>query len=77
MDQPYKHGIPMYGAKVQYVKDVDTLSKLGPTDKLFIQYVTETVLYYARTVGLTMLVALSAIAPEQASPIEEFMNKNL
>ena len=51
--------------------------KLGPTDKLFIQQVTGTCLYYARAVDATMLVALSAIASEQASPTEETMKKPL
>ena len=77
MDQPHKHVIPTYGAKVQYAKDADTSPKLGPTDKLFIQQVTGTFLYYARAVDATMLVALSAIASEQASPTEETMKKTL
>ena len=42
--------------------DVDAATKLVPKGKLFIQQVTGTNLYYARTVDATMLVALSAIA---------------
>ena len=48
MDQPHQHTIPMYGDKVQYARDADTSPKLGPMDKLFIQQVTETFLYYLR-----------------------------
>jgi hypothetical protein len=77
MDQPHKHVVPTYGAKVQYAKGKDMSPKLGPTDKLFIQQVTGTFLYYARAVDATMLVALSAIASEQASPTEETMKKTL
>ena len=34
-------------------------------------------MYYARAVDLTMLVALSAIASDQANPTEETMKKTL
>ena len=77
MDQPHKHVVPAYGTKVQYAKEEDTLPKMGPTDKLFIQQVTGTFLYYARAVDATMLVALSAITSEQATPTEETMKKTL
>ena len=53
------------------------LPKLGPTDKLFIQQVTGICLNYARAVDAMMMVALSAIALEQASPTEETMKKTL
>ena len=36
MGQPHKHTIPVYVAKIQYVKPEDTLPKLLPRDKLFI-----------------------------------------
>ena len=67
----------MYGAKIQYAKDDDTSHKLPPEDKLFIQQVTCTFLYYARAVHSTMCVALSAIASDQANPTEETMKKTL
>ena len=47
MDQPHQHILPAYGAKIQYAKDVDRSSKLPPEDKLFIQQVAGTFLYYA------------------------------
>ena len=77
MDQPHKHAIPTYGAKVQYAREADTSPELGPEDKLFIQQVTGTFLYYARAVDATMLVALSTIASDQSSPTEETMRKTL
>ena len=76
MDQPHAHAVPTYGAKIQYAKSDNTSTKLGKEDKLFIQQVTGTFLYYARAVDGTMLVALSAIALDQASPTEETMKKN-
>ena len=75
MDQPHKHAVPVYGAKVQYAKTEDKSAKLGKEGTKFIQQVTGTFLYYARAVDSTMLVALSAIASDQASPTEETMRK--
>jgi len=77
MDQPHEHAVPVYGAKIQYAKDADSSAKLGPEGKLFIQQVTGTFLYYARAVDSTMLVALSAIASDQAAPTENTMRKTL
>ena len=37
VDQPHQHDIPVYGAKIQYVKLADTSPKLGDEDKKFIQ----------------------------------------
>ena len=70
MNQPHQHVLPAYGAKVQYAKEADISVKLGPKDKKFIQLVTKTLLYYARAVDATMLVALSAIASDQSAPTE-------
>ena len=73
--QPHKHTIPTYGTKVQYAKPADESPKLGKEETKFIQQVTGTFLYYARAVDPTMLVALSAIASEQASPTEATLEK--
>ena len=77
MDQPHKHAVPVYGAKVQYAKDADSSAKLGSEDKLFVQQVTGTFLYYVRVVDATMLVALSSIASDQAAPTENTMRNTL
>ena len=76
-DQPHDHSVPMYGAKIQYAKKLDESPEIGPEDKLFIQQVTGTFLYYARAVDSTMLVTLSAIASQQAKPTVETMQKTL
>ena len=67
----------MYGAKIQYAKDEDTSPKLPPEDKLFIQQVTGIFLYYVCAVDWIMLVALVAIASDQANLTEETMKKTL
>ena len=75
MDQPHKHDVPVYGAKVQYAKTEDKSAKLGKEGTKFIQQVTGTFLYYTRAVNSMMLVALSVIASDQALPTEDTMRK--
>ena len=48
---------------------------LGNKTKKYIQQVLGTFLYYARAIDPTMLVALSVIASEQASPTQSTMKK--
>ena len=48
---------------------------LGKVAKKYIQQVLKTFLYYARVVDTTMLLALGAIASEQASPTRATMKK--
>jgi hypothetical protein len=73
--QPHPHVPPSYGAKIQYAKEEAIKATLGKEDKLFIQQVLSTFLYYARAVDSTMIVALSSIATEQAAPTKETMDK--
>ena len=75
MDQPHKHALLVYRAKIQYAKSEDKSAKLGKVDKLFIQQVTGTFFYYTRAVDGTMIVALSVIASDQAFPSKETMRK--
>ena len=35
-DQPHRHDVPIYGAKVQYAKEADMSPLLGKKDKQFI-----------------------------------------
>ena len=69
-DQPYQHTVPNYGAHYQFSVATDGTALLDKYGKKFVQQVTGTFLYYARSVDSTMLVALSAISSEQASPTE-------
>jgi hypothetical protein len=72
---PFPHTPPQYGAKLQYAKEDDAAPTLGAEDKKFIQQVTGTLLYYARAVDSTILMALSAIAAQQASPTQTTMDR--
>ena len=66
--QPHKHNIPNYGAKQQYAELESNEPQLGESDEKYIQQVLGTFLFYARAVDRTMMVALSTISSEQASP---------
>ena len=74
-NQPYQHVILNYGAKTQYAVGPDGTALLDKDGKKFVQQITGTFLYYAREVESTMLVALSALASEQASPTQKTMEK--
>ena len=64
---PHPHTPPNYGAKQQYAKEEVEEPEVSKDEKLFVQQVLGTFLYYARAVDSTMLVTLSAIASEQAA----------
>ena len=72
---PHQHTVPNYGAKQKFAEIESNEPVLGKEAKKYIQQVLGTFLYYARAVDPTMLVALSAIASEQASPTKSTMNK--
>ena len=74
-DAPHPHVPITYGAKQQYAPMDTEQPQVSAEDKLFIQQVLGTFLYYARAVDSTMLVALSAIASEQSRPTKSTMNK--
>jgi hypothetical protein len=63
---PYKMQPINYGAKVQFATPADTSTPLTDAKKLTLQQVIRCLLYYARAVDHTMLVALSTLASAQA-----------
>jgi hypothetical protein len=71
--QPYPHVKPNYGAKAQYETQPDDSPKLDKAGTKFIQEVTGVFLFMARAINGRLLVALSALASQQASPTEETM----
>ena len=77
LDPPHQHTVPVYEAKIQYAKEADESALLDPVDTTFIQQVTGTFLYYARAVDTALLLALSAIASDQAAPTENTTKKTL
>ena len=66
--QPYESAKPAYSAKVQYAKEVLESPKLNKEDKKFVQEVIGVFLFYRRTVDITTLCPLSAIAMDQVNP---------
>jgi hypothetical protein len=55
-----------YGAKVQFATPADTSTPSTDAEKLKLQQVIGCLLYYARAVNPTMLIALSTLASAQA-----------
>ena len=74
-NSPHPHIAPTYGAKAQYVEIEQPTSLLDKEGQKFVQAVTGTLLYYSRAVDPTMLVALNAIATQQAAPTERTMDR--
>jgi hypothetical protein len=64
---PHAWNAPTYGAKQQFVSH-DTTPTLDLKDKQRVQGILGTLLYYARAVDSTMLVAIGTLATQQAAP---------
>ena len=65
-DAPHTWRRPIYGASVQYADPADTSPPLSPQTINRIQQVVGTLLYYSIAVDPNMLVAVGAIATNQA-----------
>jgi hypothetical protein len=63
---PHQWTRPVYGAHVQYAPEPNNKALLPATDIKRVQQVVETLLYYARAVDSTMLVALNAFSTTQS-----------
>jgi hypothetical protein len=72
---PYSPSPKQYGAKAQSPLPVDISPKLSPEEIKEIQRVIGSILYYARAVDITVLMALSSIAIEQANGTTSTMAK--
>ena len=75
VDAPHKWTAPVYGKKQQLAPQVDSSPLLPPdaVDKL--QSCNGSLLFYARAVDPSMLVALNEIATKQAKPTEDTQRK--
>ena len=67
---PHKHRAIQYGAKVQKALEEDTSAPLPVTGIKRVQGIVGALLYYARAVDNTLLVALNAIGTQQAAATE-------
>ena len=74
-NSPHPHIAPTYGAKAQYVEPEVISAPVDKEGQKYIQAVTGTFLYYSRAVDPTMLVALNAIATQQAAPTQKTMER--
>jgi hypothetical protein len=74
-NSPHPHIAPTYGAKAQYVEPEVISVPVDKEGQKYIQAVTGTLLYYSRAVDPTMLVALNAIATQQAAPTQRTMER--
>ena len=72
---PYAPAPKQYGAKAQEPLPVDISPKLSPDEIKEIQRVIGSILYYARAVDITVLMALSSIAIEQSKGTTNTMEK--
>ena len=72
-NQPHPHTTPTYGATVQYAKPLDDTLPASTEDQKLIRQVVGVLLYYARAVDSTLLVALSSLASAQANPTQHTM----
>jgi hypothetical protein len=70
---PHAWQRPIYGARTQYATDEDTSPLLSSTDTKRVQEVLGTLLFYARAVDPTMLVAIGDIATQQAKGTQATM----
>jgi hypothetical protein len=62
---PYEWTKPQYGAKIQLTKEEDTSPPVGPDSIKLLQEVIGVLLYYARAIDNTLLVALGSLAAAQ------------
>ncbi len=73
--QPYPHIKSTYGATRQYAEASNTSELLSKEDKMYIQEVVSTFLYYARCVDSSMLTALGGLATQQVTATTNTMKK--
>ncbi|EJK62785.1 hypothetical protein THAOC_16591 [Thalassiosira oceanica] len=74
-DSPHPHTPPNYGAKQQFATPADTSTQLDSQGQKFIQQVNGTFLFKGRAVNSPLLVPLSSLSSQQASPTETTMTK--
>ena len=72
---PYTPAPKQYGAKAQAPLPIDISPKLSDKEIKEIQRIVGSILYFARTVDITVLMALSSIASEQTRGTTNTMAK--
>jgi hypothetical protein len=72
--QPHPHTVSTYDATIQYTKYINQSRAATKVDQKYIRQVVGVLLYYARAVNATLLIALSSLASSQAAPTEYTMS---
>jgi hypothetical protein len=72
---PYYPQPKLYGSAAQRPIELDDSPSLSKEDIKQVQRVVGSILYYARAIDLTVLMALSTIASEQSKGTERTMKK--
>jgi hypothetical protein len=72
---PYSPEPKRFGTEAQAPLPADTTPKLDAKDIKRVQQIVGSILYYARAVYMTILMALSSIAVEQTKATERTMDK--
>ena len=72
-DSPYQWTRPDYGARVQLTEEPDTTLPLDPEGIKRLQEIIGVLLFYARAIDSTMLVALGTLASAQTKGTEATM----
>ncbi len=72
---PYSPEPKKYGSDAQSPLPVDTSRKLDDKEVKRVQKIVGSILYYARAVDMTVLIALSSIASEQTNGTKHTMEK--
>ena len=73
-DSPHAWTKPDYGAKQQLTLSITDSHNLEASEKLRIQEIVGTLLYYGRAVDMTQLVTLESIASAQSTGTEKTMD---
>ena len=71
---PYPPPTKPYGQTNQEPTPTDTSPPLDSQNKKRVQQIVGSILYYARAVDMTVLMALSTIAAEQANATKKMLN---
>ena len=72
---PHPYRKPQYGTRIQEATPEDTTTPVPPEIKTKIQQIIGSLLYYGRAVDNTILVALNAIASQQANATKATLSK--
>ena len=67
---PHRWNAPVYGQRIQMIKDPDKSNQLDKKGTKLIQAIVGKFLYYARAIETPTLVALNEIGTQQAAPTE-------